>query len=138
MSIQYILDTDTCVAWLRTNTNIRQRVTQVGPAALGVSIVTVAELRYGASCSAQATANHQAIDGFLSGLAIISIDPAIARQFGDVKAMLRVRGQLLEDADLLIAATALTYHLTLVTNNTHHFARIANLDLENWMLPTVR
>jgi tRNA(fMet)-specific endonuclease VapC len=137
MTIRYLLDTDTCVAWLRQNAAVRQRVTQVGPAALAVSIVTVAELRYGAACSAQAAANHQAIDGFLSGLGVISLDPAIARQFGDVKAVLRAQGQLLEDADLFIATSALAYQLTLVTNNTQHFARIAGLQLENWLLPIV-
>jgi predicted nucleic acid-binding protein len=102
-----------------------------------VSIVTVAELRYGAACSAQAAANHQAIDAFLSGVAVVGLDPAIARQFGDVKATLRTHGQLLEDADLLIAATALTYQLILVTNNRQHFARIVDLRLENWLLPVV-
>ncbi len=42
-------------------------------------------MRYGAACSAQADANHQAIDGFLSGIAAVGLDPATARQFGDVK-----------------------------------------------------
>jgi tRNA(fMet)-specific endonuclease VapC len=40
--------------------------------------------------------------------------------FGEVKAQLRARGELLEDFDLLIAATAQTHALTLVTNNTAH------------------
>jgi tRNA(fMet)-specific endonuclease VapC len=137
MTVQYLLDTDTCVAWLRRNAAVRRRVTAVGPASLAVSIVTVAELRYGASCSAQVDANHQAIDGFLSGVTVVGLDPAIARQFGDMKAGLRAQGQLLEDADLFIAATALAYQLTLVTNNTQHFARITSLQLENWLLPIV-
>lgn len=109
MTVRYLLDTDTCVAWLRRNAAVRRQVTEVGPPALAVSIVTVAELRYGAACSAQAEANHQTIDGFLSGVAVVGLDPAIARQFGDVKAVLRAQGQLLEDADLFIASTALTY-----------------------------
>lgn len=137
MTVRYLLDTDTAVAWLRRNQAVRTRVADVGPAALAVSIVTVAELRYGAACSAQATANHQAIDGFLSGITVVGLDPAIARQFGEVKAALRTQGQLLEDADLFIAATALTYQLILATNNTQHFARIPGLQLENWLLPIV-
>lgn len=137
MTVRYLLDTDSAVAWLRRNQAVRQRVAAVGPAALALSIVTVAELRYGAACSAQAAANHQAIDGFLSGITVVGLDPAIARQFGDVKAALRTQGQLLEDADLFIAASALTYQLILVTNNTQHFARIPGLQLENWLLPIV-
>jgi tRNA(fMet)-specific endonuclease VapC len=137
MTVRYLLDTDTCVARLRRKQPVRKRVADVGPAALAVSIVTVAELRDGAACSAQAEANHQTIDVFLSGVTVVGVDPAIARQFGDVKAALRAQGQLLEDADLLIAATALTYQLILATNTTQHFARIPGLQLENWLLPIV-
>lgn len=36
MTVRYLLDTDTCVAWLRRNDAVRRRVTQVGPAALAV------------------------------------------------------------------------------------------------------
>ena len=33
--------------------------------------------------------------------------------------------------DMLIAAAALTEHLTLVTNNIEHFSRVPKLKLEN-------
>jgi len=36
------------------------------------------------------------------------------------------------DFDLAIAACALAHNLTLVTNNTDHFGRIAGLKLVNW------
>jgi tRNA(fMet)-specific endonuclease VapC len=45
---------------------------------------------------------------------------------------LRRRGEPLEDADILIAATALTHDLILVTDNEQHFQRIAELKVENW------
>jgi tRNA(fMet)-specific endonuclease VapC len=45
---------------------------------------------------------------------------------------LRAKGELLEDFDLLIAATASSLSLTLVTNNLDHFRRIDGLRLENW------
>ena len=38
----------------------------------------------------------------------------------------------LDDFELAIAATALSYNLILVTNNTDHFSRIDGLRLENW------
>ena len=40
--------------------------------------------------------------------------------------------EIIEDMDLLIAATAIYNELTLVTNNTKHFENIPNLSLENW------
>ena len=97
-----------------------------------ISVVTLAELRYGADCSAQPDANHQAIDDFLSGVAVLAVDADIARAFGEIKARLRRQGNLIEDFDLLLAATALTNDLTLVTNNSAHFGRVAGLILDNW------
>lgn len=45
---------------------------------------------------------------------------------------LRSGGILIEDVDILIAATAITHNATLVTRNTKHLDRIPNLQLENW------
>lgn len=41
-------------------------------------------------------------------------------------------GSRIEDMNLFIAATALSYNLTLVTNNIKHFENIDDLRLENW------
>jgi tRNA(fMet)-specific endonuclease VapC len=59
------------------------------------------------------------------------IDPIIMRA-AEIYADLKQRGQLISDADILIAATALAHGLTLVTNNTAHYRRIAGLTLESW------
>lgn len=42
------------------------------------------------------------------------------------------RGELIGDADILIAATALVENLVLGTNNERHFRRVAGLAVENW------
>jgi tRNA(fMet)-specific endonuclease VapC len=42
-------------------------------------------------------------------------------------------GRLIEDADTLIAATALHEKAILGTDNTKHFARAPHLQLENWI-----
>jgi predicted nucleic acid-binding protein len=46
---------------------------------------------------------------------------------------LRKKGVVVDDNDILIAAFCQTYDLTLVTNNTKHFAGIHNLLTENWV-----
>jgi predicted nucleic acid-binding protein len=48
---------------------------------------------------------------------------------------LRKKGIIAEDNDILIAAFCQAYSLTLVTNNTKHFAGIHNLLMENWSGP---
>jgi len=42
---------------------------------------------------------------------------------------------IVEDADLLMAAIALVNDLVLVTHNTAHLSRVADLQLEDWLLP---
>lgn len=45
----------------------------------------------------------------------------------------RQSGQPLPDFDLLIASAALVENSVLVTNNTRHYQRIPDLQLENWV-----
>jgi tRNA(fMet)-specific endonuclease VapC len=47
-------------------------------------------------------------------------------------AELKIKGKIIGDADLLIAAYCLVNDFTLVTNNTKHFAVIRELPLVNW------
>ena len=133
--MKYLLDTDTCVFWLRGNASVHARLSATGPDDIALTVITLAELRYGAACSARPVANHQAIDDFASGLSVLNVLPDIASTFGDLKAQLRQEGQLIEDMDLMIAATARVHQLTLVTNNLSHFGRVPELPMENWLEP---
>jgi tRNA(fMet)-specific endonuclease VapC len=54
--------------------------------------------------------------------------------FAEIKADLQNQGNVIDDMDLLIAATALTMNYTLVTNNERHFSRIPGLQIENWAI----
>ncbi len=59
-------------------------------------------------------------------------DEAIVKA-SDIYAFLRQRGELIGDADILIAATALTDGLCVATNNLEHFRRIPELQIQNWL-----
>ena len=50
----------------------------------------------------------------------------------DIYIGLKQRGQLIGDADILIAAYCLVNDYTLVTNNTDDFERIGDIKLVNW------
>jgi tRNA(fMet)-specific endonuclease VapC len=63
------------------------------------------------------------------------IDQAVLDKAAEFYATLRASGQLIEDADLLIAAMALVHDMTLVTHNMAHFARISGLQVEDWLVP---
>lgn len=131
--MNFLLDTDTCVYFLRGNPNVHARINQVGRDEVALSIVSLVELRYGAEYSADSLKNHGIVDAFVEGIVVLGIDDWIARRFGQIKSRLRRDGQLIADFDLLIAATALSRNLTLVTNNTVHFERVPDLALQNWL-----
>jgi len=130
--MKYLLDTDTCVFWLRGRASIRTQLSVVGVDDVSLSVISLAELRFGASATSDSERHHQALDNLVNGLTVLGVNGDVARTFGDLKADLRKHGQLIEDFDLLIASSAITYDLILVTNNLKHFERISNLRIENW------
>ncbi|MCP4656082.1 MAG: type II toxin-antitoxin system VapC family toxin [bacterium] len=50
----------------------------------------------------------------------------------EIYAKLKSRGELIDDMDILIAATALENRLILVTENADHFQRITDIKVESW------
>lgn len=72
------------------------------------------------------------LDVLLSGHTVIGFDAGAAEIAARLYASLHSSGALIEDADLLIAATAMHHGATLVTRNTKHFERISGLRLTDW------
>ena len=70
---------------------------------------------------------------FMAECELIDFDRRIADRAAEIYTTLRRKGMLVEDADILIAATALEHCLNMVTGNTRHFKRIDGLTLENWL-----
>jgi tRNA(fMet)-specific endonuclease VapC len=66
---------------------------------------------------------------------IFAVDDAIFDRAADLWAIARQGGHPCDDADLLIAATALAHGRRLVTGNRTHFEWIPDLILENWREP---
>ena len=65
----------------------------------------------------------------LRAVTVLPYHLAAARVFGEIRARLEESGNMLPDADLQIAATALCHDLELVTGNVRHFKRIAELKI---------
>jgi tRNA(fMet)-specific endonuclease VapC len=63
---------------------------------------------------------------------VLPLTDEIVVKAADIYGHLHRRGQLISDADILIAATAFVHGLTLVTENVAHFQRIPNLPTESW------
>lgn len=128
----YMLDTDTVIYWLKGDRNIENKVLNKGLDNIVTSIITISELYYGAYKSQKREANLSAVEVVESKLKVISYEGNASRIFGQVKAEQEGKGLRLDDADLLIAATAMQHDMILVTNNIGHYQRISNLQVEKW------
>ena len=130
--MKYLLDTDICVYWLKANDCIEQTAISVGLINISISFMTLSELYYGAYKSQHVYENLAAINLLTVKLSIVESNDEICTCFGNLKALFEKQGMIIDDADLFIAACALTTGATLVTNNTRHFKRIEGLQLQNW------
>lgn len=132
----YVLDTDTCIYWLKGEEKVREKVEQVGADSLRMTIISLAELKYGAYYSRKQRENLENIDKFLRKVKVLPLNHDAADRFGKIKAELRTSGQAIQDFDVLIASITLSHQGVLVTNNVDHFKRIRGLNYENWYQPS--
>lgn len=126
-----LLNTDICIELLRGNKKIIERRGEYD-AEVGISFMTVAELYYGAESSSRKAENTSLIQQFFLTVTVIHTDYDILRRFGVLKAALKKESTLIPDADLLIAAAALSRAEMLVTGNIRHFGRVPGLVTGNW------
>ncbi len=130
--MQYLLDTSTCIFFLRGKPNFDAIIKEKGLENCFISEITVFELKFGAENSDNPKKSHKAVDKFLKGLTIIPIF-GIVDQYARTKVFLRKNGTPMHDEfDLIIGVSALTNEMTLVTDNIKDFRHIKNLKLENW------
>ena len=59
----------------------------------------------------------------------MDVNKKIIQEFAILRGRLRSKGKLIDNFDLLIAATCLSYNLVLATNNKSHFTRIPKLEI---------
>ncbi len=129
--MKYLLDTDTLIFWLKGNQNIERKALEIGLEHLGYSIISKAELFYGAYNSQNIQRNLENLNKLDQALELVYLEETAAEWFGKLKAELKQQGNIIMDADLLIASIAIANDLVLVTNNTRHFQRLAMLKIDN-------
>lgn len=131
--MNYLLDTNICVAIIRRKPkHVLERLTRQTPGTVGISVITVAELAYGVTKSAQPEQNYSALEQFLLPLDILDFDQVAAAAYGNIRSHLERQGMSIGGMDLLIGAHALRASRILVTHNTNEFTRIPGLTIEDW------
>jgi tRNA(fMet)-specific endonuclease VapC len=131
--VQYMLDTDICIYIAkRKPASVQQKLLSLSPGDACLSAVTYAELRYGAEKSERREQNLQTLERLRNAIAVQAFDELASEQYGEIRAHLEKKGQIIGGNDLLIAAHAKSLGLTLVTNNVREFKRVPDLAVEFW------
>lgn len=130
--MRYLLDTNICIYLMKGDKEVSEAIGQINGNEIAISFITLSELYYGAYKSARQNENLLAVSLLASQITVIESNAAIAKAFGEIKTALIKKGRITDDADIFIAATAITNQLFLVTNNLKHFETIPQIMLENW------
>ena len=121
------MDTDWVIDCLNCIERVAQRLDELRPRGIGLSMVSLAELYEGVFGAADPQAREQELQAFLADVEIVDLDSEVCRVFAEERRRLRAVRSLIGDFDLLIGATALRHNLTLLTNNRRHFERVQGL-----------
>jgi tRNA(fMet)-specific endonuclease VapC len=127
---RYLLDTNWIVDVLNGQEKAVHTLLELAPAGLAVSIITYGELYEGAAFAHNRQPALSGLRHFLKGKAILPLTQPIMERFAQIRGSLpRSIRQQIGDFDILIAATYLEHHLTLLTRNLKDFQKIPNLKL---------
>src|SRR3954471_12702178 len=132
--MSYLLDTDTCSAFLKGDRRVFNRFIQHS-GGLHISILTLAELYSWIYVADDPTRSRreEGLQTMLSDVLVIPVDHDVARTFGETRAVLQRRGTTVATVDLLIASTALVHDFTVATHNVRHFQLVPDLRMEDWI-----
>ncbi|MGC8491650.1 MAG: type II toxin-antitoxin system VapC family toxin [Syntrophobacteraceae bacterium] len=129
MKVRYLVDTDWIIDHLNSVRATTEKLRELQPKGVALSVVSLAELCEGVFYSRDPEKNETALNQFLSQFPVMGVDREICHCFGRERGRLRKVGKMIGDFDLLIASTCLCRNLTLLANNVSHFERIEGLRL---------
>ena len=117
----YCLDTDILIDYLRGVDDARLFLIAVSAEApVFINTITIVELFAGRST--RRSRIRRGLAKLLESFTPIQLTASLARQAGELR-----RDYHIPFADAIVAAGAISYHLTIVSRNRKHFARVKDL-----------
>ncbi len=131
--MQAMLDTNICIYIIKKKTpHILERFREYSIFDIGISAITLSELQYGVEKSSRKEQNRDALMEFLLPLSVVPFDDMASVHYGEIRAYLEKRGELIGPMDMLIAAHARSLAVPLITNNVNEFIRVPGLQTDDW------
>ena len=132
--MKLMLDTNICIYIIKQQpVAVLKRFLEYQIGDIGISSITLSELRYGVARTSHQEKNTKALDEFITPLEVVSFDEEAAHIYGEIRAGLEKAGTPIGAMDMLIAAHAVSLGIPLVTNNTREFVRIPTLNIIDWI-----
>jgi tRNA(fMet)-specific endonuclease VapC len=127
----YLVDSNIVVDHLLDVPTASALLEQLALEGVAVSIVTYMEAFQGVEQSTNPSKAREKFHAFLAGVLILPFSFAVAERCARLRETLKNQNKRVNSRalDLIIAATALEYDLTLVTKNTDDFKDIPELSL---------
>lgn len=113
--------------------SVFEKFNAIAPGQIALSVITLAELEYGARKSAAVEKNLSALHQFSIPFDILPFDYNATVEYGIIRVDLEAKGTPIGPLDTLIAAHAKSLNYILVTNNEKEFSRVQDLQVENWV-----
>lgn len=132
--MSFLVDTDTCSAYLKGNPLVFNRFLQYS-GGLALSTITLGELFTWALRAHVPPQRLLDVQDLLQWMVVHDVTPVVARKFGELRAALFDAATPVPERDLFNASVALIHNLRLVTHNTKDYAAIPGLRLADWLVP---
>ena len=133
MEPRYLLDSKIVIYFRQKRSEaIMRRFAQLRPGEAALSVIAYGELLYGAIKSSAPSNAITRLHNLIQELRPLPLPESAGETYGRIRADLEVRGEMIGNNDLWIAAHALAAELTLVTNNEKEFRRVRGLKIQNW------
>ena len=132
--MRFVLDTNIVIAALSGSNEVAANLGGVPVEEVGIPLVVVAELLYGARRSRRVDANLARVEQLRATFPVLPLSDDVVDRYGRVRAALEASGLSKSDFDLLIACTALVSGAALVTHDTAlKDGSIIDLVVEDWL-----
>ena len=128
--MRHMLDTNIVSHLFKRHPEVVTRMAGLRPGEVCISSITEAELLYGAD-KKQSSELKETILSFLDTITICAWDSEAAATYGELRAAMEKKGNVMGDLDQLIAAHAISRGTTIVTND-HAFGMVQDLTVEDW------
>jgi tRNA(fMet)-specific endonuclease VapC len=129
--VPYLIDTTWVIDHLAGIPEATELLDQLADEGIAISIIAYMEAFQGTERDPEPAAAQAKLERFLDAAPIVPFSPAVARRCARLREALAKQGKRVRPRalDLIIAATALEYDLTLVTRNLRDFDDIPRLRL---------